>query len=420
MVNSCENKVSVVESTTTTILQDETRSRKIGQEMMKREKRRVLGVINHNNLVGGASVVTKRGSLLLSNNQEEEGIQKKKFNSLRPPVTRSGVEEETKKRLKPTVPSSNDFGDSIFVDEEEDEATLDQPMPEADLMEEIEMEDVTVEEPVLDIDVLDAKNSLAAVEYVQDLYAFYRTMESFSCVPVDYMMHQIDLNDKMRAILIDWLIEVHDKFDLMNETLFLTVNLIDRFLSKQAVMRKKLQLVGLVALLLACKYEEVSVPVVEDLVLISDKAYTREDVLEMEKAMLSTLQFNISLPTQYPFLKRFLKAAQADKKCEVLASFLIELALVDYEMLRFQPSLLAATSVYTAQCTLDGFRQWNSTCEFYCHYSEDQLMECSRKLVSLHQRAATGNLTGVYRKYNTSKFGYIAKCEAAHFLVLSS
>ncbi|XP_010514789.1 PREDICTED: cyclin-B2-1-like [Camelina sativa] len=419
MVNSCENKAFVDESTTTTILQDETRSRKFGQEM-KREKRRVLGVINHNNLVGGASVVNKRGSLLLSNNQEEEGIQKKKFHSLRPPVTRSGVEEETKKRLKPTIPSSNEFGDCIFVDEEEEEAALDHPMPEADLMEEIEMEDVTVEEPVLDIDALDAKNSLAAVEYVQDLYAFYRTMESFSCVPVDYMMHQIDLNDKMRAILIDWLIEVHDKFDLMNETLFLTVNLIDRFLSKQAVMRKKLQLVGLVALLLACKYEEVSVPVVEDLVLISDKAYTREDVLEMEKAMLSTLQFNISLPTQYPFLKRFLKAAQADKKCEVLASFLIELALVDYEMLRFQPSLLAATSVYTAQCTLDGFRQWNSTCEFYCRYSEDQLMECSQKLVSLHQKAGMGNLTGVYRKYNTSKFGYIAKCEAAHFLVLSS
>ncbi|AEC06658.1 Cyclin B2;1 [Arabidopsis thaliana] len=426
MVNSCENKI-FVKPTSTTILQDETRSRKFGQEM-KREKRRVLRVINQN--LAGARVypcvVNKRGSLLSNKQEEEEGCQKKKFDSLRPSVTRSGVEEETNKKLKPSVPSANDFGDCIFIDEEE--ATLDLPMPmslekpyiEADPMEEVEMEDVTVEEPIVDIDVLDSKNSLAAVEYVQDLYAFYRTMERFSCVPVDYMMQQIDLNEKMRAILIDWLIEVHDKFDLINETLFLTVNLIDRFLSKQNVMRKKLQLVGLVALLLACKYEEVSVPVVEDLVLISDKAYTRNDVLEMEKTMLSTLQFNISLPTQYPFLKRFLKAAQADKKCEVLASFLIELALVEYEMLRFPPSLLAATSVYTAQCTLDGSRKWNSTCEFHCHYSEDQLMECSRKLVSLHQRAATGNLTGVYRKYSTSKFGYIAKCEAAHFLVSES
>ncbi|KAF2573018.1 hypothetical protein F2Q70_00000963 [Brassica cretica] len=405
MVTSRENNI-VVEPTTTSILQDETTSRKFGQEV-KREKRRVLGVINQN-VVGARGVVNKRGNL--SKSRVEEPL----------------YHQEDAKKLKPSsVPSENDFGDSIFIDDEEEEAALDHPMlmslgkpyTEADPMEEVEMEDVTVEEPILDIDLSDAKNSLAAVEYVQDLYSFYRTMESFSCVPVDYMMQQVDLNEKMRAILIDWLIEVHDKFDLMKETLFLTVNLIDRFLSNKAVMRKKLQLVGLVALLLACKYEEVSVPVVEDLVLISDKAYARNDVLDMEKTMLSTLQFNVSLPTQYPFLKRFLKAAQADKKCEMLASFLIELALVEYEMLRFQPSLLAATAVYTAQCTVDGYRQWSSTCEFHSHYSEDQLMECCRKMVSLHQKAATGKLTGVYRKYNTSKFGYIAKCEAAHFLL---
>ncbi|CAG7871876.1 unnamed protein product [Brassica rapa] len=418
MVNSCENNNNiVVEPTKTMILQDETRSRKVGQEM----KRRVLGEINQN-LVGARGypcVVNKRGYL----SKQEEGCQKKKPDPLRSSITRSRVaeplcqDEEEKKKLKPTVPSADD----------EEEATLDQPVPMSlekpyteadDPMEEVEMEDVIVEEePILDIDVSDAKNSLAAVEYVQDLYAFHREMERFRCVPVDYMMQQIDLNERMRAILIDWLIEVHDKFDLMSETLFLTVNLIDRFLSKKAVLRKKLQLVGLVALLLACKYEEVSVPLVEDLVLISDRAYTRTDVLHMEKTMLSTLQFNVSLPTQYPFLRRFLKAAQADKKCEVLASFLMELALVEYEMLRFPPSLLAATAVYTAQCTLDGFRKWNTTCEFHSHYSEDQLMECCRKMVSFHQRAATGKLTGVYRKYSTLKFGYIAKSEAAHFLV---
>lgn len=74
---------------------------------------------------------------------------------------------------------------------------------------------------------------------------------------------------------------MHDKFDLVHETLFLTVNLIDRFLEKHSVVRKKLQLVGLVAMLLACKYEEVSVPVVGDLILISDRAYSRKEVLEM-------------------------------------------------------------------------------------------------------------------------------------------
>lgn len=74
---------------------------------------------------------------------------------------------------------------------------------------------------------------------------------------------------------------MHYKFKLMEETLFLTINIIDRFLECQALARKKLQLVGITALFLACKYEEVSVPVVEDLILISDKAYTRTEVLEM-------------------------------------------------------------------------------------------------------------------------------------------
>jgi hypothetical protein len=74
---------------------------------------------------------------------------------------------------------------------------------------------------------------------------------------------------------------VHYKFELMDETLYLTVNLIDRFLAAQPVVRKKLQLVGVTAMLLACKYEEVSVPVVEDFIVISDRAYSRKEVLDM-------------------------------------------------------------------------------------------------------------------------------------------
>lgn len=92
-------------------------------------------------------------------------------------------------------------------------------------------------------------------------------------------------------MLVFFNLQVHDKFDLLHETLFLTVNLIDRFLEKHSVVRKKLQLVGLVAMLLACKYEEVSVPVVGDLILISDKAYTRKEVLEMVTFVSYNLAF---------------------------------------------------------------------------------------------------------------------------------
>ncbi|XVF16012.1 hypothetical protein REPUB_Repub09cG0205300 [Reevesia pubescens] len=396
--------------------------------------RRALSVINQS-LIGAKQypcVVNKRGL-----SQRNETFENNKLDPVHRPITRkcaaqiSSISqrycpEETKK-LKPSVPSSNEFGDFIFIDVEKNKASADQPVPmfleetetslsEADEMEEVEMEDI-VEETIVDIDGCDLKNPLAVVEYVDDLYAYYRKMENFSCVSPNYMAQQSDINEKMRAILIDWLIEVHDKFDLMGETLFLTVNLIDRFLSLQTVVRRKLQLVGLVATLLACKYEEVSVPVVGDLILISDKAYSRKEVLEMERLMLNTLQFNMSFPTPYVFMRRFLKATQSDKKLELLSFFLIELALVEYEMLKFQPSVLAAAAIYTAQCSLYGLKQWSKTSEWHSRYSEDQLLVCSRLMVGFHEKAATGKLTGVHRKYCTSKFGYTAKCEAAKFLL---
>ncbi|CAN4109790.1 unnamed protein product [Withania somnifera] len=116
-------------------------------------------------------------------------------------------------------------------------------------------------------------------------------------------------------------------------------------------------------------------------------------------------------------MRRFLKAAQSDRKLELLSFFLIELCLVEYEMLKFPPSFMAAAAIFTAQCTLYGVKQWSKTCELHTKYSEDQLLECSRLIVGFHEKAATGKLTGVHRKYNTFKFGYAAKCEPAHFLL---
>ncbi|PIN17229.1 Cyclin B [Handroanthus impetiginosus] len=409
--------------------------RKFGAEI--RPNRRALSVINHN--LGGVNpnpypcVVNKRGY------PESNGICDKNVQiPAHRPITRKYAAQmavsqnpfpEEAKKPKTSANELTIWEDIPLTDAEDHGAAKDQPVPmsleqsefemtEKNQMKEVEMEDIFEEETVLDIDGGDAKDPLAAVDYVEDLHAYYKKMESSSCVSPDYMVHQFDINERMRAILIDWLIEVHHKFELRDETLFLTVNLIDRFLEKQSVVRKKLQLVGLVAMLLACKYEEVSVPVVDDLIFISDKAYTRKEVLEMEKLMLNTLQFNMSLPTAYVFMTRFLKAAQSDKKLELLSFFLIELCLVEYEMLKYPPSMLAAAAIYTAQSTIYGVGQWSKTCEWHTGYSEDQLLECSRIIVGFHDKAATGKLTGVHRKYNTSKFGYAARCETAHFLVV--
>ncbi|XP_059287356.1 G2/mitotic-specific cyclin-2-like isoform X2 [Lycium ferocissimum] len=355
------------------------------------------------------------------------------------PITRKYAAQMASKQQRPTVevskppvqtaPNRNESEGRIIIDVEDYKATSDYAVPmfvqhteammeEIDRMDdEIEMEDLE-ETLVADIDSADKKNTLAVVEYIDDIHAYYKKAEGSGCAPPNYMEQQFDINERMRAILIDWLIEVHYKFELMEETLYLTVNLIDRFLAVQQVVRKKLQLVGVTALLLACKYEEVLVPVVDDLILISDKAYTRKEVLDMEKLMINTLQFNLSVPTANVFMKRFLKAAQSVKEMELLSFFMTELCLVEYETLRFPPSMLAAAAIFTAQCTLLGVaNEWSKTCEKYSNYTRDQLLECSKLMVSFHQKAATGRLTGVHRKYNISKYGFVAKFPPASFLL---
>nr|PNR48423.1 hypothetical protein PHYPA_012899 [Physcomitrium patens] len=272
------------------------------------------------------------------------------------------------------------------------------------------------EEPVPNIDEHDVGNQLAVVDYIEDIYSFYRKSEVQSCVPPDYMSRQSDINEKMRAILIDWLIEVHLKFKLMPETLFLTTNLIDRYLCIQSVSRKNLQLVGVTAMLLAAKYEEIWAPEVNDFVHISDNAYSREEVLTMEKNMLNTLKFNLTVPTPYVFIVRLLKAAACDKQektastqLEMVAWFLVELCLSEYPMIKYAPSLIAAAAVYTAQVTLARQPRWGPALQRHSGYSEAQIKECASLMANLHSKASEGNLTVVHKKYSLAKLLGVAK-----------
>ena len=128
------------------------------------------------------------------------------------------------------------------------------------------------------IDARDQNDPLCVTSYVNDMYEHFRIKETTTSARPLYMETQLHINEKMRSILVDWLIEVHLKFKLVPETLYLTVNLIDRYLERAEVSRAKLQLVGVASLLVASKYEEIYPPELRDLVYICDRAYTRQDV----------------------------------------------------------------------------------------------------------------------------------------------
>lgn len=140
-----------------------------------------------------------------------------------------------------------------------------------------------------DIDARDAEDPLCATNYVMDMYEHFREREFITSVRPTFMETQRHINERMRSILIDWLVEVHLKFKLVPETLYLTVNLIDRFLEKEEVSRPKLQLVGVTSLLIASKYEEIYPPELRDLVYICDRAYTRQEVRTKIQRMVIVL-----------------------------------------------------------------------------------------------------------------------------------
>lgn len=162
------------------------------------------------------------------------------------------------------------------------------------------------------------------------------------------MSQQRDVNARMRAILVDWLIEVHYKFKLAHQTLFLCVHIIDRYLQVTQVARAKLQLVGVTALLIACKYEEIYPPELRDCVYITDAAYTKEEILEMERNILQDLDFQLTVPTAYHFLTRYLELLNAPALMRNIAGYYADRNLQEHSMLQYAPAHYAAAAVYAA------------------------------------------------------------------------
>jgi G2/mitotic-specific cyclin-B, other len=162
------------------------------------------------------------------------------------------------------------------------------------------------------------------------------------------MHNQPKINEVMRSILVDWLVEVHKKFRLVPETLYLCINILDRYLANVAVERGHLQLVGVTSLLLASKYEEIYPPEVKDCVYITDRTFTHQEILDMEAQILRELKFNLSVPTALPFLHRFLFLVHATSTVKHTSHFYLDRMLQELDFLKFRPSLLAMAVVCLA------------------------------------------------------------------------
>ena len=268
---------------------------------------------------------------------------------------------------------------------------------------EMKIENIVKEE----IKVKKKINIQNADEYFDEICEELLNNEEKYLVNPEYMKYQSDINHKMRAILIDWLIDVHLKYKLVPQTIYIAVNLLDRYLSKNDTDRTKLQLVGVTAMFIACKYEEIYPPDLKDFVYITDGAYVKSDVLHLEHKMLKSLNFDITFPTQWSIFEIYKKKLDLNEKCFKLAWFLMELCLINIKSLKFKMSVLAASAIIIALKTLGVF---NSNL-FYkaVGYDEKDLEECCKVIYDFYIYNSTHHLKAIRRKFSSSKFDEVAK-----------
>ncbi|EWZ45217.1 hypothetical protein FOCG_01121 [Fusarium oxysporum f. sp. radicis-lycopersici 26381] len=179
-------------------------------------------------------------------------------------------------------------------------------------------------------------------EYGDEIFEYMRELEIKMLPNAHYMDNQTEIQWSMRSVLMDWLVQVHNRFGLLPETLFLTVNYIDRFLSQKIVSIGKLQLVGATAILVASKYEEINCPSLGEIVYMVDNGYTADEVLKAERFMLSMLSFELGWPGPMSFLRRVSKADDYDLETRTLAKYFLELTIMDERFVASPPSFLAA------------------------------------------------------------------------------
>ncbi|KAM4021637.1 G2/mitotic-specific cyclin-B1-like [Anomaloglossus baeobatrachus] len=256
---------------------------------------------------------------------------------------------------------------------------------------------------VKDVDAADDGNPMLCSEYVKDIYSYLRSLEDAQPVKPNYLRGQ-EVTGNMRAILIDWLVQVQMKFRLLQETMFMTVGIIDRFLQENPVPKNQLQLVGVTAMFLAAKYEEMYPPEIGDFTFVTDHTYTKAQIREMEMNILRALKFAIGRPLPLHFLRRASKIGEVTAEQHSLAKYLMELVMVDYAMVHYPPSQIAAA----ASClSLKVFSasDWTVTLQHYTSYSEETLlpvMQHMAKNVVKVNKGLTKHLT-VKNKYGSSK-----------------
>lgn len=242
----------------------------------------------------------------------------------------------------------------------------------------------------------------------------------------DYFKTQPEINEKMRAILIDWLIDVNNKFNFTEETLYLAINIIDTYLSLKKIKRCNLQLLGVTALFISCKQNEIIFRRLKEYAYITDNAYNEQDILNMENDIFQTLEFNILFPSALTFFEilchnfGILDKENKDDKKNLefnLGKFLIESFYMSDTSLKYYASTIACSAMYIVmkffkmknyQVCYDK-NLFNIKEKITKNNTSNIIKECAKEIYSFIGELSKNNLNASIRNFSNEKYGNITK-----------
>ena len=251
-------------------------------------------------------------------------------------------------------------------------------------------------------------------EYFDEVYLnllldekkFYKKINS------NYMTLQKSINDKMRAILVDWLIDVHFRFDMKKKTLFNCIYIIDAFLSKNLIDRKYLQLLGMAALLISCKETEIMYPSLNSFLALSDFSYSLQELTNMERFVMKILDFDILAPTAEEFYAINAEYFKFGEKQRFFGEYFLDASLIDYNLLKYNQSTIAVACGYIVMkfFNLNGVHSLlKNTGD---NIKQIDVKNCARDLCFLVKNLSNSSLKATKNKYMSDKYMNIAElCE---------
>ena len=252
------------------------------------------------------------------------------------------------------------------------------------------------------------ENISYAGEYLEEIYMNLLLEESQATTKpkFGYMNTQPEINEIMRAILIDWIIDVHLRFNLRQETLFMTIWLIDTYLSFAFIEQNKLQLLGIACLLISCKSHEIYYPQNNKLIEMTDNAYSKEEMLTMENEILKRLNFFIVCPNPIDFYNILSKMFNFGKKQYYLGNYFIESALINYKILKYSSSVIASSCAYLVMkyYRINGYQKLYNNFIINEKYPEDVIKDAAKEIYCLVDNLPKSKFKSVKKKYSFFQF----------------